>query len=377
MNRIKIKIENTWESGLKILYRLKIDVYDVDYTEDGPVFTIALEDLDKLDAYQIKIISYKGLKNLFLKIYADRHFIFASLLSLAIITLLSFFCFDVTIVHSDKNIRALLEDELYDHGIRPFMLKKSFSEIQEIKKHIKDTYPNDIEWLEIEDAGMRYVVRVEERIITEEKNTQEFCNIVANRDATIYSITSSKGQTLVNTNDFVKKGDILISGKIKFNEEIKSYTCADGKVFGNTWYTVAVKVPLEHLEKTFTGQKKNNLSVEIGTTYTRIFKVHFDKFDVEKKPLFKFGSFAIYKETVKEYTETKKKYTPEEALEEAKKLGRDKLKTGLDKEATILDEKVLQSEEYDSIISVEFFYSVKEIISKVEIGEKGMDEELE
>lgn len=375
---VKIRFINSFYDGLKILYKHGIDIEYIDYREDGPVYTISIDDLDKLEAYDLEILSFRGFKNIVLKFYRKRHFIAAIMLSILLMFILSNFCFAVNIIHSDKNIRTLIEDELYDHGIRPFMPKKSFKRIQEIKNHIKSTYPNDIEWLEIIDDGMKYTVRVEERILTSIPDDKDFCNVISKKDATINSITSSKGQNVVGTNDLVKKGDVLISGEIKFNEETKSHTCANGTVYGNTWYQVAVSIPLEHTVSNYTGKKKNNLAIEVGTKYTRIFKVHFDEFEAEKKALFKFGSFAIYKETIKEITKTKEKYTKEQALEEAKKEGQKKLKTNLGEDATILDEKVLQSEDYNSIISIEFFYSVKEIISETVVEEYvKKDEELE
>lgn len=375
---VRIKFVDSFYDGLKILYRLNIDIENIEYHSTGTVYTISLDDLDKLEKYNIEIISYRGLKSIFLKILSNRHFLLAIILAILTMFLLSNVCVRVNIIHSDKNIRTLIEDELYDHGIRPFTIKKSFKEIQEIKEHIKSTYPNDIEWLEIIDDGMKYTVRVEERIITKIQDEAPFCNVVSTKDATVKSIVSSKGQTLVSPNDLVKKGDVLISGEIKYNEEVKGTTCATGVVYGNTWYKVNISIPLEHTIKTYTGAKKKNLAVEIGTKYTRIFKIHFDSYDVEKKAIFKFGSFAIYKETVKVYKENKEKFSEEEALVEAKKEAEKKLKTNLGEDATILEEKVLQRENYNSIISIEFFYSVKEIISKTEIGKREENsEELE
>ena len=376
--RIKLLLDNNY--AIKFLYKQKIDIYNIEYLKSGNIYTIEESQLENIKPELVEVISYTGLKSLIFRLKRCRHFIGATLLSLFLLYLGNFIIIDVDVIHSDKKIRFLVEDELYDLGIKPFIIKKSFDSIQKIKEKVKNNYPNDIEWLEIIEDGMKYTVRVEERIITKENKPKDFCNIVSTKDATILSVVSSKGQSLVLQNDFVKKGDTLISGEIKFNEATKSHVCAEGIVYGNTWYRVSISVPLEHTTKEYTNKKKNNLAFEFGSTYNRVFRVHFDDYDVEKTRLFGVGRFAIYKEKIKEYTPIKNTYTEEEALKEALKLAKEKLMIKLDENAEILNEKVLQSSTYDSIISVDVFYAVKEIISKSvesEYIEKESDEELE
>lgn len=363
-NKIKIKFSSDSHNTIKNLYRKQINIYNIDYTDSGNIYTIDEKDLENLNLDDVEILSYRGFKNLFLKVKRNIHFLLATIISMLLLLFLSNCIVRVDIIHSSKDIRELLETELYSLGIKPFTLKKSFNAIQEIKNHIKNEYPNDIEWLEIIDDGMKYTIRVEERILTNPKKEAEYCNVVSTKDAIIMNVTSQKGQSILNINDHVKNGDIIISGQIKFNEETKSHTCASGIVYGNTWYRVATSVPFEHTSKDYTGKTKHNLAFEFGTNYNRIFKVHYDEYDVEKKCLFRLGLFAIYKETIKEYTTQKKTYTEEEAYQVALKEAREKLEIKLGPEATILNEKVLQSNTYNSIISIDVFYSVKEVISK-------------
>ncbi len=363
MNRVKIKL--SIKNPIKNLYKLQVNVYNIEYQKDFTIITIDEDDLEKIENLNYEILSFRGLKLVLEKLKNNIHFLISILLSIFIMYLLSNICFSVNVIHSKKDIRTLLEDELYDHGIRPFTFKKRFKEIGAIKETIKKEYPNDIEWLEIIDDGMKYTVRVEERIINKEKENKNFCNVISTKDATILGVTSSHGQTLVNSGSIVKKGDILISGEIKFNEEAKARTCAEGIVYGNTWYKISVSIPLNYTQKEYTDKNKNNLAIELGTNYNRIFKVHFDEYDVDKVKIFGIGNFALYKEKIREYKSINSVYTKEEAIEEAKKRARENLLTNIGKSATILDEKVLQTDDYNSIISVEIFYSVKEIISKV------------
>lgn len=377
MNKVRIRLFEDDHYAIKYLYRKSIDIYNIEYNKDGNIYTIADRDLEKLNLDEVDIVSYRGLKSLLLKLKQNTHFLLATIMSILIMYFLSNVIVDIDVIHSNKDIRVLIEDELYDLGIRPFTFKKTFATLQEIKEKIREDYPENIEWLEIVDDGMKYTVKVEERIITKEEVIPEYCDIVSNKDAVVLSAISSKGMTVVSPNDLVKKGSTLISGEIKFNDQVKSHVCAEGEVYGNTWYQVATSIPFEHTTKEYTGEKKNNIGIEFGSTYTRIFKIHFDEYDVEKVKIFGLGRFAIYKEIVKEFNSKEETYTEEEALEEALKEGREKLKLKLDEDATILSEKVLQSNSYNSIISVEIFYSVKEKIGTRVEKQIEIDEELE
>lgn len=360
--RIKIRINEDSRYTIKNLYRHKINIYNIEYKESGSVYTIDERDLDNLLYEDVEILSYKGYKGILVRLMRHRHFLFSFLLSIATIFLMSNFIIDVEVIHSDKKVRELIQEELYLNGIRPLMMKKSFGKIQIIKEKIKESHPEEIEWLEIIDEGMKYTVRIEERIITKEEIVPEYCDIVSTKDAIVTDVISSKGQNQVLANDFVKKGSILVSGAIKFNEEIKSYTCATGTVYGNTWYTVNVSVPYDYVSKKYTGEEAHNIAILSGSKLIEIFKVHLSKYDTTKKKIFGLGNFIFYYETHREYKTTNNKYTEEEAINKALELGREKILLNLEDDAEILNEKVLQRNAYDSIIEVEIFYSVKERI---------------
>ncbi len=377
MNKIRIKLFDDNQYSIKYLYRKKVNVYDIEYRDSGNIYTILEDDLDKIWVNSLEVVSYRGYKNFLYKLKANRHFLIAIFISIALLVFFSNIIMNVTVIHSDKDIRTLVLDELYDRGVKPFIFKKSFSELQDIKKKIKDEYKDDIEWLEIIDEGMKYTVRVEERIITKEESEPQYCDIVSTKDAVVLSAVSSKGQTIVAPTDLVKKDSVLISGQIKFNESVKSHVCAKGEVYGNTWYRVSISVPLNHEVKEYTGLKKRNIGLEYGSSYMRIFRVHLDEYEVEKKKLFSIGRFAIYKESVKEYKTNTEIYNENEAKEEALKQAKEKMQMKLDDKATIIDEKVLQSDIYNSIISLSVFYSVKEPIGKRVIRDVTMDESLD
>lgn len=363
MNKVKIKILEDNHYVLRRLSSKGINIYNVEINENGYIYTINYHDLDKIP-FDIEVLSFMGIKGLlfYAKIY--KHFLIAILISIMMLYVLSNVIISVEVIHNDKTIREMILDELYDFKVHPFMFKKSYSELQDIKEKIKDKYPENIEWLEIIDDGMKYTVRVEERIITKEEEKPLYCDIESTKDAIVLTSQVTRGQNLVSYNDFVKNGSILVSGKVVFNNETKSYVCAEGIVYGNTWYTVNVTLNYEHNKKNYTGKISKNITLLWGSKEIPLLKVHFDNYDIEKKALLELGRFTLYKEINREYTISKTKYSYEEAVEQALIKAREKIKTNLPSSATIIDEKVLQTNNYDSIIEMDIFYSVKEIIGK-------------
>ena len=50
-------------------------------------------------------------------------------------------------------------------------------------------------------------------------------------------------EILKKINDYVNKGDVIISGLIMKKDEIKDFVEAHGSVYGETWYNVKVILP--------------------------------------------------------------------------------------------------------------------------------------
>lgn len=367
-SKIKIRILDNDHYIIRSFYNKNVNVYNIEYCNDGNIYTIDYKDIDKINC-NYEIVSYRGLRGLLTKLFVHKHFILASILSVITIVLLSNVIWELDVIHNDKHIREIVEGALNEKGINRLTFKKSFDQIQDIKKYILDTYPNDIEWLEIIDDGMKYTVRVEERIINTPIKKSDYCDIISTKDAVILSSRISSGQLLVDQGDRVKKESILVSGAIRFNEEIKDYTCSEGTIYGNTWYTINVSMPYDYVYKKYTGKTKRNISFGSGNI-TPIFKVHMKNYDVDRKKIFNFGNVVIYREMYKEYITINDRYNDEEVEKKALEIARDKLLTNLDSSASILDEKVLQTRRYDSIIEMDIFYSVKEVISKTIVREK-------
>ena len=121
-----------------------------------------------------------------------------------------------------------------------------------------------------------------------------------------------------------------------------------------------------------------NIGIEKGSKYKRIFRVHFKNYKVKKRRIISFGKVNIYLETVNEIEGKVKRFNEKEGIKEASKRAKKNLNRRIGPKGKILSEKVLQSDVYDSIMYIEFFYSVSEPIGKQlnrELPKKGVEED--
>lgn len=374
MKKINVIFNESNNYIITILRRRKINIINI----NNNIFTLYKDDLEKIPKIYIKKIDYVGLDRLVEVFKDNKYFFVVGFLCFILMIISSRMIFKIEIMHDDKEIRNIIRESLRENNVHAFTFSKSYNELERIKKEIKKNYKDRIEWLDIVREGVVYKVKVEERVINKRKSTPKLCDIISMKDANIINYNVYRGEALKDLGDFVSKGETIISGTINFNENTVGYTCANGEIYGNTWYKISVNIPFAHYVKQPTKRKMINIGVQKGSKYKRLFNIHFKNYDISKKKIVSIGSVKIYFEIVKEYKISQKIYTKKEALDEASRKAYKSLKNRIGKRGDILSEKVLQSEDYNSIMMVEFFYSVSEPIGRQvarEIPQKGEKED--
>lgn len=354
------------ERFLKSCQTIGIDIYHMEYQNEKWIITIQEEDIPKLKRIfyiHYKVIGYKGIRQIRKNIQKNKIFLVCVLLSLCVLYFLSHLILSVEVIHSSKEIRTLILNELEERQIAKYHFKKSFKELEQIKEEIIKKNPTIIEWMEIENVGMKVKVRVEERKLQKETNPKEACHVIAKKEGIIKSLSYSKGEALVSRNDFVKKGDILISGIIHKEEEEKNVVCATGSVQAEVWYKVSLSYPMNYEENKRTGKKRKNIKIQNNRINSFLFKSRIQTYEEENQFLFEIFDTKIYLTTQYEIIKEKKTYTEEEALKRLDSMIEEKFSTMLQEKEKILSKKVLKKEENNGIMNVEVFVSVLEDIS--------------
>ena len=270
---------------------------------------------------------------------------------------------DVRINSNNNELVDKLNKSLDKYGIKRFTFKKNFDDINKIKNELMIEYKDYIEWLEIKLDGMKYIVNLEERVSNEIKEEKEYCNVYATTDAIVTKVFAEKGTSLINEFSYVREGDILISGDIKLNEEVKSSVCASGVVYGEVWYQLSISIPKTYEEEFETGKYRYNLAIESGNKDYIIFKSRLDKKIEEKQEILSLLGKKLYIIKEKEIGIVTKNYTEEEIKKKVDEIIANNLKLNIENGEKVLYKKVLKKYEFDSKIDLEVFVTVEKIIS--------------
>ena len=369
---IKVKGRNI-ERFIKRLISVDIELLEIKYLKyDEIVVKIYKNNLEKIEeiktVYDVEVVEYTGFYKYKELLKKNKLIVISIVLAFTFVLYLSNTIFYIDVIHNDKNIRELIKEELNENGIRIYSLKKDYKYINKVKNKIMEKHKDKIEWLEIESSGTRYIVKVEERKINDINGNNEPRNLVAKKDAVILSIEASDGIIVKNKNDYVKKGDIIVSGNIDLNGEIKKIVPATGKVYGEVWYKLTIEYPLNYTERKVTGETKKiytfkfmNLNISLYNNYL----VTKEKILYKNKTI----PFSIVKQTKNKILNINQTLTKEEATSKAIEVGLDKIKSKLNDNEYIIDTKKLKVETNNSKIILELFVSVCEDITDYSLVE--------
>lgn len=369
MNKIiwvKSKCDDYYKFINKLQY-LRINIIEIKYENKNIYLKIEAKYLEKLNkylvSYKFKVVKELGIYNIINKIKKNYIYLTSLLIGTILFIIISNMIFKINIIHENKEIRELIKEELDEYGIKVLSFKKSYKELDKIRQEILDKYPDKLDWMEFEIDGLIINVRIEERIITDTTKDDKVCDIVAVKSGIINDILIENGEILVNINDYVKEGDTLVTGIIKYNEEEKRLTCASGEIYATTWYTVNVKIPFNYNEYIETGKKKYNIIWENNGNKHLLLRERFTNYNSYLKNILKVFDFNLYLETEMETEKVTKTYTEEEALEMGINKAIENIKIKLSDKDEIIDKKVLKKVVNDSTMDIEVFIIVKELIS--------------
>lgn len=367
---IEIKTQSP-NKTLKLLKNININIYKTTYQNNQITIKIKELSLDKIKKlYPYKITKYYGIKG-FLHYLKTNYHLFIDIT--IVIILILFYTRIIVIVKINTNnieLSKIIKEELNNNHLQKYHFIKNDKELNKIKEQILNNNKDKIEWLNIQRVGMNYIIDLQRKIKKETPKEAKYCHLISTKSSTITRIINSKGTTLVETNDSVKEGDVLITGDIFLNEEIKGLTCAEGIVYGKTWYTINVESSKTYKKITKTQKKHHNLVFQYHNKTKKAFKDKYSSHLIKRHRLLNLFGFQIIRETEYETKEEIFEYTEQEFQNKINNLLKEKLNTYLPTNSTILEKKVLNKWEKDSTIEIEIFIVVEEPISKKVIIEK-------
>ena len=379
ISKVKIIVyEKDYRYFINFLIKKNINYQNLTINNNKIYLTILKSDFKKINKlFKCKIDSQLGFYKIKEIIIKNKLFLITILAGIILLFVLSNIIISVDIYSSDKFIRNLLYNELDNYGIRKLTFNKSYKIKEKIKKEILDKHEDTLEWIEFEKKGMKLIVHVEKRIINKKNEENEkYCNIVANKDGLIKNVRAIKGIKIKDINDYVKKGDIIISGEIKKDEEVKSDVCASGEVYATVWYTAYVKIPVNYIEKKQTNKKRYNLKLKTLDKEYIIFKNKFKNFSVKNIYLFHFFNTKFYFQILKKEEKIKKTISKNEEDKMIYLNIKNKFTKNLKDYEYIEKQKILKKVRNKNTIEAEVFLSVYKKIGQQQTYTKNISPKI-
>lgn len=153
-----------------------------------------------------------------------------------IIYVLSLFIWQIDIDGNSKYTEALILQALAQMNVKTGC-RKSEIDLPKIEEELRIMY-NEITWVSASITGTKLQIELREgNLKTSEVSESGPADLVADEDAVITNLVVRQGTAAVHYGDEVKKGDVLIEGRVFIYNEDETlkkvdYLTADGDIYG-------------------------------------------------------------------------------------------------------------------------------------------------
>lgn len=378
---IEIKGKNP-KRFLSKLLKLKINIADIKYEKDKILLKVSYEDYKNIKQiktiYTIKIIKTSGKKKLLEQVIKYKIPLLTFIISVFFLLIISNFILFINIDTENKNIKKIIKENLQENNVTLYSKKKSYTKLKEITQNIKNNNLDNIEWIEIDQKGVVLTVKVIERLSNNTNANNNYKDIVASKNGYIKKIYSRKGEVLKNIDDYVKKGDIIISGNIFRNDKVVDRVKANGKVYAEVWYIVKLNDKLIHQEITPKAVGKQKLILKVNKKEITFLTIPKKVITENKKNFFKNDIFSLYLKQEKNYQKETTKYKENDLTDILNKRAKNAINKNLKRDEYIIKQKTLKKYIKNGKMYIEVFFKTYEDISlekdSVKIEEKVEEE---
>ena len=155
-------------------------------------------------------------------------------------------------------ILEFLETKNVYHG-----MPKSKLNCERIAKDIRKEF-DDVIWVSVSIQGSRLMIQVKENTDTvpQKVNKEEkVTDLVASENGEVMEIIARSGVPLVSVGDKVKKGDVLVSGRVEIKNDAKEvieyrYQSADADIRLKVSNSYQSEISTDYIEKKYTGKER-------------------------------------------------------------------------------------------------------------------------
>ncbi|RNA68866.1 sporulation protein YqfD [Alteribacter keqinensis] len=375
---VRVKVEGTYpELFINRCNDNKIMIWDIRQAgEKTYVCSVLLDDVKRLrkvsreSGCKIRFLERKGAPFFIRKMVIRNGFVTGTAIFVALLFLLANMVWNIEIDGASPAMEHDIRQKVDELGIQRGKLQFRLPPPEVIQEEISDEIP-DATWIGVTIRGTTYHFQVVEKELAEKEPAEAPGHLVASRKAVIHHMFVEQGSAVVEANQVVKKGDLLVTGLIG-REGKEQRVAAKGEVFGEVWYKAHVTVPLEQTFHAVTGNYDTHHYINFGRFQMPVWGFGDSEFEAITEEEFtrSFSPFGYtlpfqYKRVTNRETETVNQVLAyEEALETAKDKSRIEVMERFSEKAEIMGEKVLHEEEQNGKVKVTIHYRIIDNISR-------------
>ena len=168
MSRIKLKITGkNIEYFLNLLFVKNINLDVLSKDRNSMIIVVSSEDYNIIKTikttYKIKVLKVYGFLYIkyLLKTYSC--FIISFFIFFLIIITISNLILNIDVISNNSSLKKSILEDLKVRGISKYRFKVGYYTKQKIINEILDEENDKIEWMEIEEYGTKYIIKVVER----------------------------------------------------------------------------------------------------------------------------------------------------------------------------------------------------------------------
>lgn len=260
---IKIKKETLLKMNQLLSYKVKITKHNNDFF----YLQVQENDLNLLNKYNVdyEIISYQGLKHIYRLLVTHFSVFIGIILFLLILYVNTLTIKEIsfsTYTKDNEKIKSIIES----HYTSIFDVHLLNSDINDINLLLRKEF-NHFEWISIERNGCLLKVTIlEPSVINKQvEHIEGYGDLVAKTDGMVKFFQVTQGIPLIEQNQYVKKGQLLVSGNLRYHnqDEDEFYIPATGQVYAEVWYTKTIVVPKEIVVTEYTGNISSEKKISL------------------------------------------------------------------------------------------------------------------
>ncbi|MFF2286252.1 sporulation protein YqfD [Peribacillus butanolivorans] len=364
------------ERLINMLTRRGLHIWDVKRVgSESLIFHMDFRDIPKLRQVmrksdcKVKFMQGKGVPFLLKRVMKNSGFLAGLIAFLLCIFVLSNMVWGIDVQDAKPATEHAIRKELDKMGVKIGKVQFFVDDVDTIQRKLSDRI-GALTWVGVELKGTTYHFRVVEKRQPKEIEKTSPQNLVASKKAIITDLFVKKGQSIVNVNDYVGKGQLLVTGVIG-KEDKPEIVSAQGVIKGKTWYKAEVKVPLKTKLSVLNGNETSKHYIKMSGFSLPIWGFKDPGYEKQEKETtvrpFHFLKWELpisYKVvTLRSKDDIVRSYTKEEAIKEGEKMARADLQKLLDEEDEIVGEKILHESIENGKVKLYIHYQVIEDIA--------------